>query len=396
MRIVHTTADIGPASFGIGPVVLQTARTQTDLGHEAVIWCLSNQEDIAWAAATNGLDASHLISFPGHGPGRLAWSPTMERAAGNSNNKQFEVVHQHSLWTAVSRVTNILHKRHGTPVVIAPHGTLTDWALRRSRAKKRLALALYERENLRSAACFHAVANTEIAEIRAFGLRNPVALIPNAISEAWLESAGSAERFRTAFHLPSDRRIVLFLSRISPKKGLPLLLQSLQQCGASFTDWLLVIAGADEFGHLAEVQALVSELKLETSVRFVGPLIDQDKRDAFAAAELFVLTSYSEGAPVVIPEALAAGVPVLATQASPWPELVSHGCGWWPSISQQGICEALLDALGSSPDRLRAMGQQGRALIKAEYTWSRMAPRTLLLYDWLLGRGPKPDFVVLD
>ncbi len=396
MRVVHTTVDIGPASFGIGPVVLQTARTQTDLGHEAVIWCLSNQEDIAWAAATNGLDAAHLISFPSHGPGRLAWSPTMERAAGNSNIKQFDVVHQHSLWTGVSRVTSILHKRHGTPVVIAPHGTLTDWALRRSRAKKRLALAMYERENLRSAACFHAVANTEIAEIRAFGLRNPIALIPNAISDAWIESAGSAEHFRSAFGVPPDRRIMLFLSRISPKKGLPLLLQSLRQCGKAFEDWLLVIAGGDEFGHLGEVQALIHELKMEGAVKFVGPLIDQNKRDAFAAAELFVLTSHSEGAPVVVPEALATGVPVLATQASPWPELVSHECGWLTEISQQGVYEALVDALASSPERLRTMGQHGRALIQAEYTWSRIAPRTMLVYDWLLDRGPKPEFVVLD
>ncbi|MBE2233848.1 MAG: glycosyltransferase [Anaerolinea sp.] len=395
-RILHTLPNVGPGSFGVGAAARSLAFQQIQSGCEASFWSLSSETDTSWASRNSGIEADRFVNFSAVGPERLAFSPAMERAAAGRAGQQFDVVHQHSLWTGISRVTRVLHKHHDLPVVIAPHGTLTDWALRRSRVKKRLALALYERENLRSAACLHAVADREIAEIRAFGLQNPVALLPNGISESWLESTGSAERFRMAFHLPPDRRIMLFLSRISQKKGLPLLLQALQQCGVAFNDWLLVIAGTDEFGHLAELQALISKLGLETSVKFVGPLIDQDKRDAFAAAELFVLTSHSEGAPVVIPEALAAGVPVLATQASPWPELISHSCGWWPEINLQSIYEMLIDALSSSSDRLFTMGQHGRALIKAQYTWSRIAPRTLLLYDWLLGGGSKPDFVVLD
>jgi glycosyltransferase involved in cell wall biosynthesis len=173
-----------------------------------------------------------------------------------------------------------------------------------------------------------------------------------------------------------------------------MLLQAIHACRAHFADWMLVIAGSDEFGHRAEVEALISQLGLDHAVRLVGPLLNQIKRDAFAAAQLFVLPSYSEGAPIVIPEALAVGVPVVATRASPWPSLVTHGCGWWPEISQQAIQEALLDALQCSPESLQGMGHKGQALTRAEYTWPRIAPRTLLLYDWLRGRGPRPDFVV--
>lgn len=396
MRIVHTTCDIGPTSFGIGPVVLQILRTQIQLGHQASLWCLSTEEDVAWASTTNDLDADAIIRFRSQGPDRLAWSPAMERAAMDPDRSRVDIVHQHSLWTAISRVTSKLRRQQNVPTVIAPHGTLQSWALRRSRLKKRIACIGYETENLRSASCFHAVADTEIADIRMYGLSAPVAVIPNAVSESWIQSTGDANRFREAFGIPSDRRILIFLSRVTPKKGIPMLLKAIHACGKRFDDWMLTIAGADEFGHQAEVETLISELGLVHSVKLVGPLLNQIKRDAFAAAEIFVLPSYSEGAPMVIPEALGVGVPVLATKASPWPALSTHSCGWWTEISQQGIQEALLDAIESSPDRLKEMGAKGRVLISDEYTWPRIAPRTLLVYDWLLHRGPRPDFVVVD
>jgi glycosyltransferase involved in cell wall biosynthesis len=396
IRILHTITDVGPGSFGVGATALHLAYQQSRLGCDATFWSQSSEDGVRWASTTSGIERDKFVRFPTLGPNRLAFSPAMEAAAAGPQGQCFDVVHQHSIWTGVSRATSVLHKRHEMPVVIAPHGTLTGWALHRSRAKKRLALTLYEGENLRRASCFHAVANTEVAEIRAFGLDNPIAVIPNAIADTWLNSAGSAEQFRATFNLPNDRRIVLFLSRVSAKKGLPMLLQAIRQSKRAFADWLLVIAGADEFGHMAEVQTLIGQLDLASSVKLVGPLIDQNKRDAFAAADLFVLPSYSEGSPVVIPEALAVGVPVLATRGSPWPALLTHGCGWWTEICQQGIHEALLDAIQSSPEHLEEMGRKGRALISAEYTWSRIAPRTLLVYDWLLNRGPRPDFVVVD
>lgn len=394
-RVLHTLVDVGPASFGLGTAALHLASQQGRLGCQITFWSLSDDDAVRWAAETSGIGKDRFVTFPSWGPRLLALSPVMEHEAAVRGGQAFDIVHQHSIWTGMSRVTSTLRKRAGIPTVIAPHGTLTDWALRRSRSKKRWALALYEGENLRNASCLHAVAESEIGEIRSFGLTNPVALIPNAIADSWFNSTGDAERFRRTFGLTSDRRIVLFLSRVTPKKGIPMLLEAIYRCRTAFEDWILVIAGADEFGHLAEIRALIVRLGLEHAVKIVGPLLDQIKRDAFAAAEIFVLPSYSEGAPMVIPEALATGLPVLATKGSPWPQLLSHRCGWWTEISTQGIYEALHDALQMPLCRLQEMGQNGRTLIGAEFTWSKVAPRSLLVYDWLLGRAPMPDFVVV-
>jgi glycosyltransferase involved in cell wall biosynthesis len=223
-----------------------------------------------------------------------------------------------------------------------------------------------------------------------------VAVIPNGISEAWLESLGDAGAFREKFALPAERRILLFLSRVSPKKGLTMLLEAVQNLRRDFAEWQLVIAGPDEFGHRAEVEDAIRQRGLGKEVRIVGPIFDQVKRDAYAAADLFVLPSFSEGAPVVILEALAAAVPVLATKASPWQDLETHGCGWWVDIDTAAISGALKDAIRRSPGELKQMGLQGRELVASRYTWAASARMTIELYEWLLGRKERPGFVVTD
>jgi glycosyltransferase involved in cell wall biosynthesis len=162
------------------------------------------------------------------------------------------------------------------------------------------------------------------------------------------------------------------------------------------SDWLLIVAGSDEFGHLKEVAALVHKLNLENLVIFSGPLYGQEKRNAFAAADVFILPSYSEGSPMVVLDALAAGVPVITTQATPWEQLVNLQCGWWTDATIEGLVNALNCAIDSNPIQLRAMGDRGKNLVHTHYLWSLQAEKTKTLYAWLMGNIPKPDFIIVD
>lgn len=393
MNILHLTNFVGKRSFGIGPIVLGLASSQQVLGHHVSIYSVDAESEARELETAYHLRAGTIQTFPILGPSRLACSPQMEQHV-LAHAAEYDVVHTHGIWTYTSRVVNRWRAHKGGPTVVTPHGSLDAWALKRSRWKKRLALWLYERENLHRASCLHALSQREVEGFRAYGLANPIAIIPNGISEDWLASTGDASRFRDKFDLTTEMRVMLFLSRITPKKGLPMLLQAMASLQQQLGDWKLVIAGVDEFGHQPEVEALVRQLGLQPYVQFVGPLYGQDKRDAFAAAELFVLPSHSEGAPVVILEALGAGVPVLTTQASPWQELVTHQCGWWTEISQDAIADALHDAFQQSPATLRAMGARGKQLIRARYTWTFIAQMTIELYIWLLGLASRPSFVI--
>ena len=316
----------------------------------------------------------------------------MERAAQASFS--VDVVHQHGIWTAISRATQLLRRRFGIPTVIAPHGSLEPWALERSRTKKTIALALYERENLARADCLHAVSEYEIPSFRSFGLTNPIAVIPNAISTGWIDSTGDSLAFRQAYSIDEGHRILLFLSRITPVKGLPLLLEAVARVRGEIPDWRLVIVGGEELGHLSMLYKMITELGLGNMVSFTGALFGQAKRDAFAAAEVFVLPTRRDAAPIAVLEALGAGVPVITTKGAPWNDLVTHQCGWWVEPSADGLSRALVEALALDLRTLSRMGAQGRELVRNKYTWSKSSDMSLALYSWLLHQSPKPDFVV--
>ena len=393
LRILHLNSFIGRRSFGVGPVALNLARGQQALEHQAAIWSCDSESEARELEVQNHLHPHTIRTFPIIGPSRLAYSPQMKRAIAQHAN-EYDIIHEHGIWTAISRVVNRWRAQTGKPTVIAPHGSLDAWALRRSIWKKRLALSLYERENLRKTSCLHALSLREAEGFRAFGLSNPIAIIPNGIADEWLQTQENAGAFRQRFGLSEGTRILLFLSRITPKKNLPMLLRSMARLKLYLGNWQLIIAGVNEFGHQREIEELVKKLSLESHVRFVGPLYGPVKHDAFAAADLFVLPSHSEGAPIAILEALGAGVPVLTTKASPWEELVTNRCGWWTEISEQSIGQALQEAIQKPSYELKDMGARGKRLIAERYAIKRVAEQTIALYKWLLGSDSKPDFVV--
>jgi len=129
---------------------------------------------------------------------------------------------------------------------------------------------------------------------------------------------------------------------------------------------------------------------------FTGPLLDHTKRDAFAAADLFILPSYSEGVPIVILESLAAGIPVIATNASPWKDLETFQCGWLTEIEPNAIAEALEEAQGKESEDLHRMGKRGKEFVAANYTWEQSAQMSIELYEWLLGHRERPTFVITN
>jgi glycosyltransferase involved in cell wall biosynthesis len=374
---------------------MQLGACQARLGWNSHVWCVDEEDEVRWATALHGASAELVRRFAPLGPHSLAYTPQLERFASGAEGQGVSIVHQHGIWTALSRVT-AKHSAHQRPAVIAAHGCLDAWALRRSQLKKRLAWLLYEGGNVRSASALHATSEAELSSFREFGLRNPVAVIRNGIGEDWLNSTGDGSRFRVSHSIPEDRRLSLFLGRITPKKGLPLLLDALAGVRRELRDWLLIIAGVDEFGHERQLRSQADALGIAGEIRFVGPLYGQEKRDAMAACEFLVLPTYSEGAPMIVLDALGAGMPVLTTHGAPWEDLLRYQCGWWVEISAAALRDALLDIGRMSRDELRAMGERGKCLVRSRYSWEAGARQTLMLYEWLLGRADAPDFVAME
>src|SRR5262249_53569207 len=174
------------------------------------------------------------------------------------------------------------------PYMISPHGMLDPWAVRNSAWKKQLTLRAYEVRHLRGAACLHALCEAEAMAIRAFGLDNPICIIPNGLDEPEARFEGETGwqgRFPTA------ARVLLYLGRLHPKKGLVNLLRAWaafdRRAGSPGGDWHLAVAGWDQLGHEGELRRLAEELALGDSVAFLGPLFGVEKSRCFASASAF-------------------------------------------------------------------------------------------------------------
>jgi len=297
------------------------------------------------------------------------------------------LVHYHGLWLPIGRAASAWCRETATPCVISPHGMLEPWALNHKKWKKRMAMALFQKKDLQDAVAFHACSMQEAEGIRRLGFKQPIAVIPNGVVLPQI----TTDQLKTG-EPKTEEKTALFLSRINPKKGLPMLLDAWAKLAAE--DWRLVIAGNDDGDHRKLVEAKIRELNLNESVELVGPLFGEAKAAAFRNADFFVLPSYSENFGIVVTEALSYQVPVLTTTGCPWQELQTHNCGWWVEPTPDGVEAGLVAALGAGSEKLGAMGVRGRALVEENYQWPAIGEKFRCLYRWILEGGERPDFMV--
>jgi len=384
MKILHLAPTINAASGGQGLVPINLVRYQQRLGVDAEIWCFDTEAEASEIASGNNLEGS-IKRFPSHLHGRLNYSPAAAHELTRLGST-FDLIHQHGIWLWHSQLAAQAARRHRKPLLLSPHGTLEKDALGRSRWKKWIALRLWESRNLRSADCLHATSEKEVGSIRAFGLKNPVMILPNGVPPELLNETGNRQRFLSKHKIASNRRILLFLSRIHPIKGLPMLISAMQGMRHQLGDWLLVIAGVDEGGHEAELRRAAAEAGLEKQVQFTGPLFGQGKFDAYAASTCFVLPSYSENFSIAVAEALAFRLPVLTTTGAPWREIAVQKCGWWVAPTVVGIKEGLAEMIGKPLPELALMGERGRNLIATKYLWDQIAEKSVKFYSAIIAR----------
>ncbi len=312
--------------------------------------------------------------------------------APNSRRDTGMLVHLHGLWDAASLALALLRKPLECPLVVSPRGMLEPWALAQRKIKKLAALRLWQRNLLTTATILHATSHMEYEGFRRLGFRNPVAIVPNGIdfpSDDVLRGDASPHS-RTPEAAPSRRCV--FLSRLHPKKGLPILLSAWNRLRPQ--GWTLEIAGAGDQTHEREVREMIAALGLG-GVSLVGDLRGREKWRFLAGADLFVLPTHSENFGIAVAEAMAVGVPVITTQGTPWQVLHDQQMGWWVPVDEQAVVTALHEAFSEPVPRLRARGERARRYVRESFGWDSIGHRMRSCYDWALDRGPLPGDIVL-
>lgn len=298
---------------------------------------------------------------------------------------QPSVAHIHTLWTPWALRAYVWNIAQHLPFVVSAHGNLTPWSLHHKRWKKFPVWWLCQRWLMRKATLLHSTAPMETQDLRNLGFTQPVVEAP----------LGTEVPNFCATH-DAPIKWVAYIGRVYVKKGLDLFLRTWAQLKQRIPgfDWHFVAIGPDTEGYQAELTDLAQHLGLSvgnsmdgsTDIVFVGPRYGADKDRTLAQARLSVLPSYSENFGGVVLDALALGIPVLASDATPWDNLASHGCGEQHQLSESSEYQVLEKWLSLSDAERRTAGQRGRDWVIASFSWDEVARRLLKAYEGIITR----------
>jgi glycosyltransferase involved in cell wall biosynthesis len=408
MKLLHVVPTYVPAWRHGGPVAavhgLCTALAAR--GHDVTVFTT----DVHGAATLDvpkatpvALDGVTVWYFPVAPPRRLYRSPAMAAALaagepvaawpapgtvlqGGAGVAAFDLVHLHSVFLWPTAAAARAAERAGVPYVVAPRGMLVGELLRRrGRLRKRLWIRLVERRTLARAAGLHATSELEAGELARLGLAlAPVHVVPNGVeAEPWEEAR--APELSTAVRAALARRpLLLFLGRVSWKKGLDRLIAAL----AAVPGATLAIAGNDEEGYRAHLDRLAAAAGVAGRVVHLGPVHGSDKAALLHGADTLVLPSYSENFGNVVLEAMAAGLPVAVTPEVGLAGVVrEHGAGVVSEGDPPRLAAALRGLLADVEGR-RAMGQRGAEAAARRFGWGSIAARMEEVYAEVLAGRP--------
>jgi glycosyltransferase involved in cell wall biosynthesis len=387
MRVLQVIPGLSTRTGGPPVAVVESSLALKRCGVETVIFAT----DMAQAASARahervgprdlpaGADALDLRLFPARWPYRLVFSPELYRAVAEQA-REFDVVHIHSLFLFPQFAAYRGARKGRVPYVVSPRGSLDPYLRQRGRPVKAIADALWQRGMLEGASALHLTSDEEARLVRDVARRVPRAVIPNGIRWSDYQDLPEGSEFRARWLGGDDAPIVLYLGRLSHKKGLDVLIRAFGIARRAIPDVRLVIAGPDDEELQPTLEAIAAREGVTARVTFTGMLRGRERLAALAVARVWALPSHSENFGIAVLEAMAAGLPVI----------VSPGVNIAPEISaaEAGVvCEQTAEAFGAEiaallrdDARCTVLGEQGRAFAR-QYDWDSVAPRLAAMYE---------------
>ena len=388
MRVLHVIPSVGPLRGGPSVVVRQLARSLVKAGIETHVATTNDNADGLLDVPLNvpvGDDGVTYWYFPRQiGFYTVSWPLA---AWLRDNVARFDVVHIHALFSFASLLAAFWARRRGVPYIVRPLGTLNTWGMTNRRPwLKQWSFRLLESRVTAHATLMHYTSEDERRQASSLGITTTAAIIPNAVADPEAEPAVRGAFRRKLGRLGGqDRRIVLFLSRLDEKKGLDLLLAAFVQIRQQVPGALLVIAGDGAADYVAHIKADALALGLgEDEVYWAGFLAGDEKRAAFADADVFVLPSYSENFGVSVAEAMASGLPVVVSDQTAIHHDVSlSSAGRVVRCDASEVAHAVHSIL-IAPQAAAAMGCAGAALVQRTYSLAAVTQQVREAYDFAI------------
>jgi glycosyltransferase involved in cell wall biosynthesis len=367
---------VGESAVELGPVGATVRILATDLAHAPWGW-LQRQRRLDANSLHPSLAGSDLQLFPARFPRRLAYSPTLSKAL-REQVPTSDVVHIHNLWQFPQYAAYKAALASGVPYVVSPHGGLDPYLRRRGRGRKRLTTQLWQGEMLSNAALIHVTTTAEERLISDVAPHVPRAVVPCGLHTDQFATLPPGDDFRRRHLGGYDGALILFLGRITEKKGVDVLIRAFVAARRART-CRLAIVGPDDTGLRPRLEVLARELGVGDDVAFVEAVYGQERLGALSAADVWALSSHTENFGIAVIEAMAAGRPVVVSPGvNLSDDIVADDAGIVAEASPAGFGEALVDVL-ADPERRAVLGERAQRFA-ARYDWKLVTPHLLDMY----------------
>jgi glycosyltransferase involved in cell wall biosynthesis len=385
MKILHAIRSVDPGGGGPIEGVKQLGRINTQRGHHIEI------------ASLDAPDAAFLKDFPlpVHPLGPSSGYGFSSRYVPwlRENVAKYDIVIVNGIWQYNSfGAWRVLH-RSSTPYVVVTHGMLDPW-FKRTYPLKHLKKWLYwpwgEYRVLRDAAAVLFTCEEErLLARQSFWLYSAKEKV---INYGTASPAGDAEtqrqEFFTRFPELQNKRLLLFMGRIHPKKGCDLALKAFAEILASDPDWCLVMAGPDQIGWKSSLESLAAELSIGQRITWTGMIGGNLKLGAIRAAEALFLPSHQENFGIVVAEALASGVPALISdKVNIWREIREDGAGLVAPDNLAGASSLLNSWINLSDSQRLRMRECARISFEKRFEIHQASTTLLGILQQLLPNG---------
>lgn len=393
MKILHIIPSISPLRGGPSQAVLE------------MVWAL-RQQGVEAAIATTNDDGEHqldvplnrLVDYPidAQDPHKTVpvrffprFSPNINAVREFSissaltawlwqNIAKYDCLHIHAIFSYASTMAMTIARSRHIPYVIRPLGQLCHWSLQQSQRKKHYYLQLIERENLQQAQAIHFTALQEQQEAATLGLNTPSFILPHGLNMPQPVTEPKAQ-LQEWLGLPTNQPILLFFSRLHPKKGIEALISGLGRLTEQ--PFQLVIAGQGEAAYEQQIQQQLAVNNLSDRSHLVGFVTGERKQILLQGSDLFALPSHSENFGIAVLEAMAAGLPSLITpDVGLAPIVAQHGLGWVVDQDPAAIAGAL-SGFFQQPESAKAMGRRATAIARSQFTWAQVAQQLIDQYN---------------
>ncbi|HEY9693368.1 MAG TPA: glycosyltransferase [Oculatellaceae cyanobacterium] len=390
MKVLHIIPSVAPVRGGPSQAVLAMVKSLREQGIDAEIATTNdNGADLLNVPLHQLIEYQKVPVqfFPRFSP---AISAVREFAFSGDLTQwlwqhidDYQLLHIHAIFSYASTMAMAIARLKHIPYIVRPIGQLCEWSLQQSAQKKQIYLNLIEHANIDHSQALHFTSEQEKQETSQLCFKAPNFILPLGLSvPAQLPSA--RQKLRKLLKIADNQPVILFMSRLHPKKGLNYLIPALAKLtNLPFT---FVLAGSGDTEYETEIDSLLQSTGMQQHTYRCGFVSGEMKQLLLQGADIFALTSHSENFGIAVLEALAAGLPVIVTPGVALASVIKkHQLGYVTELDEDKIASAIQSLL-SDQNVVKQMSDRARQLILEEYTWEQIAGKLIAVYSAIINK----------